>query len=286
MGLGVRAGADLQAARGVAAERDFRAIHLEDTRIAAGGAQSRGDECAGDETEFHQPARIIGGQIDPVEDRGVAFSQVYQARVRRFRLAVVATQLQHDFSMRESEILVKRLDPLAGLFSCHGSPKLSKCGKIKDNRMDKRFAIHPVRQRDLDRILEIEVASFGPDAYDRNLFAEYTRKCGGLFLVAEWGTKVCAYSITALSPSRMGNRAELVSVAVDPAFLGKGAASALMDSTLSRLRRRGIVRLGLMVKVTNQRALGFYEKYGFRKLRRVSRYYEDGADGLCLAKDL
>ena len=152
--------------------------------------------------------------------------------------------------------------------------------------MDKQFAVRPVRQRDLDRIMEIETASFGADAYDRNLFAEYTRKCGGLFLVAEWGTKVCAYAISAISPGRIGSRAELVSMAVDPAFLGKGAASALMDSTLRRLRRRGIARLRLMVKVTNLRARAFYEKYGFRKLRRVSGYYEDGADGLSLAKDL
>ena len=152
--------------------------------------------------------------------------------------------------------------------------------------MKKPFTVRRVRQRDLDRILEIEVSSFGADAYDRNLFAEYTRKCGGLFLVAEWGTKVCAYAIAAISPGRIGSRAELVSMAVDPAFLGKGAASALMDSTLRRLRRRGIARLGLMVKVTNLRARAFYEKYGFRRLRRVSGYYEDGADGLSLAKDL
>jgi [ribosomal protein S18]-alanine N-acetyltransferase len=152
--------------------------------------------------------------------------------------------------------------------------------------MEKRFAIRPVRQRDLDRILEIETASFGADAYDRNLFAEYTRKCGDLFLVAEWGTKVCAYAITALSPRGAGKRAELISVAVDPDFLGKGAASALMESTLRRLRRRGIKRFGLMVKVTNVRALSLYKKFGFRKLRSVARYYEDGADGLSLAKDL
>ena len=152
--------------------------------------------------------------------------------------------------------------------------------------MDKRFVVRPVRQRDLDPILEIEAASFGADAYDRNLFAEYTHTCGGLFLVAELGTKVCAYSITAISPGRIGNRAELVSVAVDPAFFGKGAASALMDSTVRRLRRRGVTRLGLMVKVTNHRARHFYEKYGFRKLRRAAHYYEDGSDGLSLAKDL
>lgn len=152
--------------------------------------------------------------------------------------------------------------------------------------MDKRFTIRPVRQRDLDRILKIEAARFGADAYDRNLFAEYARKCGGLFLVAEWGTKVRAYSITGILPARAGKRAELVSVAVEPAFEGKGAAAALIDSTLRRLRRRNIGRFGLMVKVTNLRALRFYEKYGFRKLRRVAGYYEDGADGLCMVMDL
>jgi ribosomal-protein-alanine N-acetyltransferase len=152
--------------------------------------------------------------------------------------------------------------------------------------MDKRFVVRLVRQRDLDPILDIEAASFGADAYDRNLFAKYTRKCGGLFLVAGLGAKVCAYSITAISSGRFGSRAELVSMAVAPASRRQGAASALMDSTVRRLRRRGVTRLGLMVKVTNHRARHFYEKYGFRRLRRVAGYYEDGADGLLLAKDL
>ncbi|MEO8594602.1 MAG: GNAT family N-acetyltransferase [Candidatus Solibacter sp.] len=152
--------------------------------------------------------------------------------------------------------------------------------------MKKRFVIRPVRQRDLDRIEEIEAASFGADAYDRKLFAEYTRICGGLFLVAERGRRVVGYSITALRQAKAPLRAELVSVAVDPAYLGKGAAAGLMDSTLRRLRRRSVQRLGLMVKLTNARALGFYAKYGFRRTRRVPGYYEDGADGLLLVKTL
>ena len=59
-----------------------------------------------------------------------------------------------------------------------------------------------------------------------------------------------------------------------------------MDSTLRRLRRRGITRLGLMVKVTNQRALAFYEKYGFRKLRRVAALLRGRRRRLPLVKDL
>ena len=47
-----------------------------------------------------------------------------------------------------------------------------------------------------------------------------------------------------------------------------------------------MARFSLMVKVTNQRALAFYDKYGFRRRRRVPGYYEDGADGLALTLDL
>jgi ribosomal-protein-alanine N-acetyltransferase len=82
------------------------------------------------------------------------------------------------------------------------------------------------------------------------------------------------------------DRAELVSVAVEPLFRGKGVASALMKSTLLRLRRRGTRRLGLMVKLTNVEARGFYEKYGFAKVRLVRRYYEDGQDGILMVKEL
>jgi ribosomal-protein-alanine N-acetyltransferase len=152
--------------------------------------------------------------------------------------------------------------------------------------MDKRYGVRPIRQCDIDRILEIETASFGKDAYDRNLFAEYTLKCGSLFLVAVRGNKVIAYSITAAFTNRTGKTAELVSVAVDPTHRGRGAASALMDSTLRRLHRRGVTRLRLMVKVTNRRALKFYQKYGFRRIRRVAGYYEDGTDGFALSKNL
>jgi ribosomal-protein-alanine N-acetyltransferase len=148
--------------------------------------------------------------------------------------------------------------------------------------MQKRFAIRRARAGDIDRILEIEAASFGPDAYDRKLFAEYTRKCGDLFLVALGGTKVVGYAITCLC----AQSAELVSLAVAPAFLGKGAAKALMDSILRRLKIRRVARLNLTVKLTNERARSFYQKYGFRKLRRVRRYYEDASDGLRMVKDL
>jgi ribosomal-protein-alanine N-acetyltransferase len=158
----------------------------------------------------------------------------------------------------------------------------SKCAKIKDNRMPAPVNVRLFRLFDLDRILEIEQASFGNDAYDRNLFADFFHECGGLFLVAEGRRGVCGYSVTCIR----GVRAELVSIAVAPAQRGKGAASALLESTLRRLRRRGVARFGLIVRSTNHPARAFYEKYGFRRIRVVSGYYEDVEDGLSMTKEL
>src|SRR5579872_2137933 len=136
--------------------------------------------------------------------------------------------------------------------------------------MSRPFHVRRVLVRDLDRIQEIEDESFGKDAYDRKLFAEYHRKCGELFLVAVRGRRICGYVITC---TRAGASAgEVISIAVDPTLRQKGAASALMASTLRRLRRRGIARLTLIVKVTNRPARRFYEKWGFRKARRVPKY--------------
>jgi ribosomal protein S18 acetylase RimI-like enzyme len=53
--------------------------------------------------------------------------------------------------------------------------------------MTKHFTVRLLRLADLDRILEIEHASFGKDAYDRNLFAHFFDNCGDLFLVATRG---------------------------------------------------------------------------------------------------
>ena len=203
-----------------------------------------------------------------IEGSGIAAAQINQGPGGGFRLTVVATQLHLDFSMPESEML------------CQEGPSITTTDK--DNKMHSQYRVRRLRLADLDRIMQIERASFGEEAYDRNLFAGFFHKCGDLFLVAVHERRVWGYMITC----PRGERAELVSVAVDPAARGRGAASALMESTLQRLRRRGVTRFHLMVRVTNDKARAFYERYGFERERKAPRYYEDGGDGWRMARDL
>lgn len=147
--------------------------------------------------------------------------------------------------------------------------------------MPEPVRIRPFRPADFDAVMAIERASFRRDAYPRGLFQDYYRQ-GALFLVAETGQAPSGYALAWTA----GRRAELVSIAVRPSARRSGAGKALLASVLRRLRRAGADRINLMVKVSNRAAIRFYESFGFRRLRRVRAYYEDGADGYLMTREV
>jgi [ribosomal protein S18]-alanine N-acetyltransferase len=134
--------------------------------------------------------------------------------------------------------------------------------------------ILPFRPRQLDRILEIERASFPREAYTRKMFKELRRECGPLFLVAKSQGRIAGYIATCRSETG----AELISVAVDPRWRGRGLGAALLGHTLALLRASGTPHLDLMVSVGNPDAVRFYRRFGFRRFGTARRYYEDGSD--------
>lgn len=137
-----------------------------------------------------------------------------------------------------------------------------------------RVEIRPFHPRDLDRVIEIEKASFGPDAWDRELFLEYFRRCPDLFLMARCARQIRGYIITCAG----SRNAELVSIAVDPKDRQRGLGRAMLDETLTQLRSRRVRTWWLMVATTNESAMRFYEDYGFVRTRRSRRYYGAGRD--------
>jgi ribosomal-protein-alanine N-acetyltransferase len=131
--------------------------------------------------------------------------------------------------------------------------------------------VRPFERRNLNRIVEIERASFGKDAWPAESFIEYWRESPQLFLVARLGRRIAGYSIAQTN----WRGAELESIAVDPLYRAHGVARALLDATVARLSGR-ILRL--MVSTSNVPALRLYRRYGFVRTRLVKRYYGAGRD--------
>jgi [ribosomal protein S18]-alanine N-acetyltransferase len=134
-------------------------------------------------------------------------------------------------------------------------------------------------RRDFERVVAIERASFGKDAWPAELFLEYWRASPELFLIAKVrnkgaGRKIAGYSITRTD----WRGAELESIAVDPPYRGRGVAQALLNATIARLRSQAASTLRLMVGTANESALRFYQRFGFIRVRKVARYYGAGRD--------
>ena len=146
--------------------------------------------------------------------------------------------------------------------------------------MTRPIRIVPFRLRHLPRILRIERASFGAEAWPRKYFLELYRDCRDLFVVAKVGGRIAGYAVACAEK----RNAEIASLAVDPDYRRRGVADALMRHTLRTLASAGVRRVELMVRTGNTAGAQLYRGLGFRRVRMVPRYYEDGGDGFLMVR--
>jgi ribosomal protein S18 acetylase RimI-like enzyme len=67
-----------------------------------------------------------------------------------------------------------------------------------------------------------------------------------------------------------GKGAELLAIAVDPDIQGRGAGSLLVQGFLSEIGHRGEDAAHVVVAAGNDRAVGLYERAGFRPVERFA----------------
>jgi ribosomal-protein-alanine N-acetyltransferase len=86
------------------------------------------------------------------------------------------------------------------------------------------------------------------------------------------------------------DEAEILSVAVDPAFQGRGLARHMLNLHLGRLAGYGVRTVFLEVGETNDPAAKLYARAGFREVSRRPNYYPDKSGvpvtALVLRRDL
>lgn len=145
-----------------------------------------------------------------------------------------------------------------------------------------KLQIRPFKLDDLDQLLALEQACFPTDPYPAEAFLHYARRWPQWFLVATVDNQLVGYALA----SRVGNRAELVSIAVHPNWQGRRIGRRLIDAIEQLLREGGVTELWLSVRTTNQKARVFYERRGFQHRRLIRRYYPDGGDAFRMSKRL
>jgi ribosomal-protein-alanine N-acetyltransferase len=140
-------------------------------------------------------------------------------------------------------------------------------------------AVRRLAYSDLPSVISIERRSF-PTPWSLAMFVLELSKPSGICLAATRGEELAGYVVC----SRYDQVWHLMNVAVSPDHHAQGVAGALLRRLFGD--GGGALPFTLEVRVSNQRAIGMYEHFGFRSAGVRPRYYHDnGEDALIMWLD-
>jgi ribosomal-protein-alanine N-acetyltransferase len=148
-----------------------------------------------------------------------------------------------------------------------------------------RTTVEPATLRDAARLAELHGASFHR-GWGESEFETMLAERNTLVHRLRRGRKTIGFAA-----SRIGaDEAEILSVAIDPRYRGKGLSRDLLLTHLGHLAGRGVRTIFLEVEENNQPARRLYERAGFTIVGRRERYYQqpggEQLNALLMRRDL
>lgn len=135
------------------------------------------------------------------------------------------------------------------------------------------ITIDRMKKEDIDRIMEIEQASFTMP-WSRNLFLSEFRSptVSQLFVALRRGQvrSVCGYIVSWF----VADELHILNLAVDPAARRQGIAKKLVLAALKHAYQKGAKRAFLEVRVSNAAAQKLYSDLGFTGTSVRRAYYD------------
>lgn len=133
---------------------------------------------------------------------------------------------------------------------------------------------------DIDRILEIEKASFQRGSYSKKRIENLFESHPGDFIVAELADEIAGYLIA----YNTNGVVDFDSLAVDEKYRETGIGKKLVCFTLNKFKKKGLKKASLEVRINNKRAISFFQGLGFKITKLFKRYYLDGEDAYKMEK--
>jgi len=140
------------------------------------------------------------------------------------------------------------------------------------------------RAADVEAMLALE-AVFPSDRMSRRSVRHFLKAPTARVLVAESASGAVLGNVIGLR--RRGSRAmRIYSVVVAPDARGLGIGQKLVAALETLAVEEACDRVTLEVRVDNTAARALYAKLGYREIEVLPGYYEDGSDGLRLARTI
>ena len=129
------------------------------------------------------------------------------------------------------------------------------------------------KEEDLDEIMAIENVSFAAP-WTRQCYLDLAPLDTISFFVAKEEDKVVGYMLY----QGWGEEIELHTIAVSPVKRKSGIAGKMIEHMLADAHARGVQRIFLQVRPSNEAARSLYTKYGFHVIGVRRNYYSDNQE--------
>jgi [ribosomal protein S18]-alanine N-acetyltransferase len=133
------------------------------------------------------------------------------------------------------------------------------------------YSLRPMMSEDLPSVIAIEES----DSWEHWSYTSFTSSLHGddkSWVILKDNT-VCGFIIFRV----IGEDAELLKVAVSPAWKKQGIGSMLVQLMLQQLHEKKILRCFLEVRQSNKAAIALYQKHGFATIGIRKNYYQCGS---------
>ncbi len=142
--------------------------------------------------------------------------------------------------------------------------------------------IRPFTPNDIPAVASI-VREALRENYPTSLYLDIHRWWRDGFLVADLDGHPVGFLAAVLSAD---GQARVLMFAVTSGFRRRGFGSQMMNAFIQVCGMRGIRRIELEVRISNEEAIHFYKRYGFEISQALPKFYTDGEDGYRMIKHL
>lgn len=135
-----------------------------------------------------------------------------------------------------------------------------------------KLTIKPMTQIDIDGVVGIEEESYGEHHWSRESFYnELSNDLAHYFCAFNEDGVLVGYTGT----WQIMEEAHITNISVKPDFRRRKIGEALLHTVIENCRKNGVKYITLEVRVSNEKAINLYEKYGFKSLGKRKGYYQD-----------
>ena len=132
--------------------------------------------------------------------------------------------------------------------------------------------IKPMSKKDLDGVIEIESKTYGTHHWSKESFMnELNNELAYYYSLYTSDGYLAGYAGT----WHVLDEAHITNISVHPDYRRKKVGESLLHTAIEDCYKNGIKYITLEVRVSNIKAIGLYEKYGFKSLGTRKQYYQD-----------